>query len=171
MHALSPQGGRVACQLAHDSPGAAAACLLFSYPLHPPQQPAQLRDAPIAGLPLPLLLVRGTRDPFSQQPQWDAFLPRLASPRLSVHLVGRGCHGLSVPGGGGACAAALEGALDAAQAFLAEVARGLLEAAAAGAGQPAERGEPAQAAAEGGDAAAAGQQQQRKGRGSRKRPR
>lgn len=159
----------MACQVAHDSPGAAAACLLLSYPLHPPQQPAQLRDAPLAGLRLPLLLVRGTRDPFSRQPQWDALLPRLASPQPSVHLVEGGDHGLGVPGGEEACAAALEGALAAAQAWLAEVARGLPGAAGAGEEQPAEGAEAAAAAAGGGPDEEAGRQ--RPGRSSRKRPR
>lgn len=78
------QGGRVVCQVAADLPALALACVLLSYPLHPPGAPQQLRDAPLALLTLPLLLVRGTRDEFSTQEQWEALLPRLQSAMLEV---------------------------------------------------------------------------------------
>ena len=153
----------MACQAAHGSPGAAAACLLLSYPLHPPLQPAALRDSPLVDLPLPLLLVRGTRDPFSRQPQWDALLPRLASRKPSVHLVEGGDHSFRVRGGEEACAEALEGALAAAQAFLAEVVQQP--------GHPAGRAEAGARASGGPDATAAAAAGHCTGRGSRKRPR
>ena len=38
--------------------------LLFSYPLHPPRKPEQLRTAHFPSLHTPSLFVHGSRDPF-----------------------------------------------------------------------------------------------------------
>lgn len=44
-------GGRVAAAVAHElGTGAVPAVVLLSYPLHPPQQPGKLRDAPLTSL-------------------------------------------------------------------------------------------------------------------------
>jgi predicted alpha/beta-hydrolase family hydrolase len=50
--------------LAAGKPGLADALLLLSYPLHPPQKPAQLRTAHFPQLRTPALFVHGERDPF-----------------------------------------------------------------------------------------------------------
>ena len=74
----------MACQVAHDLPDLSLACILLSYPLHPPGQPQQLRDVPLVQLRLPLLFVRGTRDEFSGGEEWDAVRARLAATRVEV---------------------------------------------------------------------------------------
>jgi predicted alpha/beta-hydrolase family hydrolase len=57
-------GGRQASMLAAEEPAIAEALLLFSYPLHPPGRPAQLRTAHFPRLSLPVLFVQGSADPF-----------------------------------------------------------------------------------------------------------
>eukprot|EP00887_Chlorella_sp_A99_P007797 scaffold20.g7797.t1 len=145
------QGARVACQLAADLPAVAAGLLLFSYPLHSPGKPEQLRDVPLADLDLPILFVCGTRDAFSSQQPWDALLPRLRSRRWRVHSIEGGNHslGLSAANGGAtATAAALEAAACDVTSFLRQL------AAAGGAGA-AEGAPPAGSAAAGAEAAPA----------------
>jgi hypothetical protein len=57
-------GGRQASMLAADEPGLAAALLLLSYPLHPPNKPTQLRTQHFPQLHVPALFVHGAADPF-----------------------------------------------------------------------------------------------------------
>jgi uncharacterized protein len=57
-------GGRQASMLAADQPGLVEALLLLSYPLHPPQKPAELRTAHFPRLQTPALFVSGTCDGF-----------------------------------------------------------------------------------------------------------
>ena len=118
-------GARVAASLAGEQPPAApmAACLLLSYPLHPPRKPAELRDGLLHQLRLPTLLVRGSKDPFSTQPQWDAALQGMhAACAWRQHTVEGGDHGLKVGGPNGAAhtAAALHSVCAAVQQFVRE---------------------------------------------------
>jgi predicted alpha/beta-hydrolase family hydrolase len=57
-------GGRQASILAADQPEAAAALLLFSYPLHRPGKAGQWRTEHFARLRVPAMFVQGVRDPF-----------------------------------------------------------------------------------------------------------
>ena len=57
-------GGRQSAMLAAERPGAADGLLLLSYPLHPPDKPAQRRTDYFPGLRTPALFVHGTKDPF-----------------------------------------------------------------------------------------------------------
>jgi predicted alpha/beta-hydrolase family hydrolase len=57
-------GGRQATMLAASRPDVIGGLLLLSYPLHPPQSPAQLRTAHFPNLRTPALFVHGTRDGF-----------------------------------------------------------------------------------------------------------
>jgi predicted alpha/beta-hydrolase family hydrolase len=57
-------GGRQATMLAAEDPGVAEGLLLLSYPLHPPNKPAQLRTGHFPQLRTPALFVSGTKDPF-----------------------------------------------------------------------------------------------------------
>jgi uncharacterized protein len=57
-------GGRQSTMLAAEKPGLADGLLLFSYPLHPPRKPLQLRTAHFPSLKTPSLFVHGSRDPF-----------------------------------------------------------------------------------------------------------
>jgi predicted alpha/beta-hydrolase family hydrolase len=56
-------GGRQASMLLAEDP-VADGLLLFSYPLHPPGKPDQLRTEHLPQLQVPSLFVEGTRDPF-----------------------------------------------------------------------------------------------------------
>jgi len=98
-------GARLAASLAGEQPAAApvAACLLLSYPLHPPGKPEELRDALLHQLHVPTLLVRGDRDPFSSQHQWDAALQGMPPDcAWRQHTVEGGEPGLKVGGKDGA---------------------------------------------------------------------
>jgi predicted alpha/beta-hydrolase family hydrolase len=57
-------GGRQATMLCAEEPNLADGLLLFSYPLHPPHKPSQLRTQHLPKLQTPALFVHGTRDPF-----------------------------------------------------------------------------------------------------------
>ena len=58
-------GGRQSAMLAAERPEVAAALLLLSYPLHPPNKPERPRTAFFPELRLPALFVHGTNDPFA----------------------------------------------------------------------------------------------------------
>lgn len=62
-------GGRQASMVAAADPGLAEALLLLSYPLHPPQRPAELRTKHFPDLKTPALFVHGTRDGFGSIPE------------------------------------------------------------------------------------------------------
>jgi predicted alpha/beta-hydrolase family hydrolase len=57
-------GGRQATMLAAEKPGLVDGLLLFSYPLHPPRKPLELRTAHFPRLTTASLFVHGSRDPF-----------------------------------------------------------------------------------------------------------
>jgi len=57
-------GGRQSSILAAIEPGLVDRLLLFSYPLHPPERPSELRTAHFPSLQTPALFVSGTRDGF-----------------------------------------------------------------------------------------------------------
>jgi uncharacterized protein len=57
-------GGRQATMICSSQPKLADGLLLFSYPLHPPRKPLQLRTQHFLNLRTPALFVHGTRDPF-----------------------------------------------------------------------------------------------------------
>jgi len=57
-------GGRQASILAANEPNLVDRLLLLSYPLHPPQRPAELRTGHFPDLQTPALFVSGTRDGF-----------------------------------------------------------------------------------------------------------
>jgi len=57
-------GGRQATMLVAENHTLVDGLLLFSYPLHPPRKPLQLRTAHFPSLKTPSLFVHGSRDPF-----------------------------------------------------------------------------------------------------------
>jgi predicted alpha/beta-hydrolase family hydrolase len=57
-------GGRQSSMLVADEPGLVDRLFLFSYPLHPPGKPEQLRTAHFPKIQTPSLFVHGVRDPF-----------------------------------------------------------------------------------------------------------
>lgn len=94
-------GARVACAVA-SSRSSVLGCILLSYPLHPPGRADELRDAMLTAVQQPLLLVRGTKDPFSQEALWTSVLPRLRSRSWQQLSVEGGDHALRTSGAGAA---------------------------------------------------------------------
>jgi predicted alpha/beta-hydrolase family hydrolase len=78
-------GGRQASMLAAEAPELAQGLLLLSYPLHPPNKPAQLRTAHFASLKTPAVFVHGSADPFGTISEMEAALALIpAAKRLIV---------------------------------------------------------------------------------------
>jgi predicted alpha/beta-hydrolase family hydrolase len=78
-------GGRQASILAAEDPAIAEALLLLSYPLHPPNKPAQLRTSHFQNLRTPALFVHGATDPFGDPDELRAALRLIPAPtQLSV---------------------------------------------------------------------------------------
>ncbi len=67
-------GGRQATMLASEEPELVAGLVLFSYPLHPPRKPAELRTAHFPHLTTPALFVHGSRDPFGSLAEMSSAL-------------------------------------------------------------------------------------------------
>jgi uncharacterized protein len=81
-------GGRQASMLAADEPEVAKALLLFSYPLHPPKKPAQLRTAHFPRLRVPAVFVHGSTDPFATAEELRAAIEQIPAPTTVLSVVG-----------------------------------------------------------------------------------
>jgi uncharacterized protein len=76
-------GGRQATMLLAEQPDLVAGLLLFSYPLHPPRKPAELRTGHFPRLTTPALFVHGSRDPFGSLEEMSSAL-RLVPARTQL---------------------------------------------------------------------------------------
>lgn len=76
--------------LAASEPGVAEALLLLSYPLHPPQRPAELRTAHLPELRTPALFAHGTSDGFGT----------IAEIEAAIGLIPARTHLLAIPDAG-----------------------------------------------------------------------
>ena len=61
----------------------------------------ELRDEDLTALQVPVLFVKGTKDPFSTEKPWKEVLSRMQSPRVEVVTVEKGDHSLSTKSGVG----------------------------------------------------------------------
>jgi uncharacterized protein len=86
-------GGRQSAMAAAEHPGAVAGLVLFSYPLHPPNKPEQLRTAFFPDLRTPVLFVHGTRDPFGSIEELRTHIAVIPA-RTDVLVVEGGAHDL-----------------------------------------------------------------------------
>ena len=86
-------GGRQATMLAAEDSSLADALLLFSYPLHPPNQPDKKRTAHFPQLRTPVMFIHGIKDPFGSPDEMRAALS-LAPAATSLVLLDRGGHDL-----------------------------------------------------------------------------
>jgi len=90
-------GGRQATMLAADDPKVAPkvadALLLFSYPLHVPDKPAQLRTEHFPRLRTPALFVHGTKDPFGTPDEMRTALALIPA-RHELQLIDNAGHDL-----------------------------------------------------------------------------
>jgi predicted alpha/beta-hydrolase family hydrolase len=72
-------GGRQASILAATDPELAEGLLLLSYPLHPPDKPAQLRTAHFPKIKTPSLFVHGTKDSFGTTDEFAAAISQISA--------------------------------------------------------------------------------------------
>jgi uncharacterized protein len=83
-------GGRQASMLTADEPGFVDRLLLLSYPLHPPQRPAEPRTAHFPRLEVPALFVHGTRDGFGSIEEMATALKLIPAPTELLPAAGAG---------------------------------------------------------------------------------
>ena len=83
-------GGRQASMLASEAPQLADGLLLFSYPLHPPRKPNELRTGHFPKLATPTFFVHGTRDSFGTTAEMRSALELIPASHVlfEVHGVG-----------------------------------------------------------------------------------
>lgn len=83
-------GGRQASILAAGEPQLVDRLLLFSYPLHPPKLPLQLRTAHFPSLQAPALFVHGTRDGFGTIAEMESALSLIPARTELLPIEGAG---------------------------------------------------------------------------------
>jgi predicted alpha/beta-hydrolase family hydrolase len=76
--------------LAANEPGLLDRLLLLSYPLHPPQKPAELRTAHFPSLNTPALFVSGTRDGFGSIAEIEEALKLIPAQTKLLPVAGAG---------------------------------------------------------------------------------
>jgi len=89
-------GGRQASMAAAEDSQLAAGLLLLSYPLHPPDKPAQLRTAHFPNLRTKTAFVHGSRDPFGSPDELRTALALIPAP-TSLHMIEGAGHELGRP--------------------------------------------------------------------------
>jgi len=89
-------GGRVASMAVAEGLRAAG-LLLYSYPLHPPGKPENIRVAHWPDISVPCMFLQGDRDPFGTVEELQGQLRRLPR-RARVRVVQGGNHSLQVTG-------------------------------------------------------------------------
>jgi predicted alpha/beta-hydrolase family hydrolase len=85
-------GGRVASYIASDTPGVSGLVFL-GYPLHPPGKTAQLRDAHLYALKIPMLFVSGTKDTFAEGDLLDNVVAKIGT-NATLEWIEGGDHSL-----------------------------------------------------------------------------
>jgi len=83
-------GGRQSSIVAADNPGLVDGLLLFSYPLHPPGKPDQLRTKHFRELQTPVWFVHGSRDPFGSLDEMKAAIELIPAPVTLIEIEGAG---------------------------------------------------------------------------------
>lgn len=81
-------GGRMATILASEDASLTGGLLLLSYPLHPPEKPAQLRTAHFPLLKTPAFFAHGTRDPFGTIAEMESALNLIPAPHKLFEIAG-----------------------------------------------------------------------------------
>jgi predicted alpha/beta-hydrolase family hydrolase len=83
-------GGRQASIAAAEGSLACARLVLFSYPLHPPRKPEELRTSHFPNLQTPSLFVHGTADPFGTIEEMREALTVIPAPAVLSVIEGAG---------------------------------------------------------------------------------
>jgi hypothetical protein len=94
-------GGRMATHLGAQRLDGLEGIIALGYPLHPPGKPEQLRIAHLPAITVPLLIVQGERDAFGTPAELEPVL-RTMQARVTMHVVPRADHSLTVKGAKGA---------------------------------------------------------------------
>ena len=81
-------GGRQTAMAAAEDPALARSLVLFSYPLHPPKKPEQLRTAFFGDLRTPTLFVHGTKDPFGSIEELRSHIALISAPTDLIAVEG-----------------------------------------------------------------------------------
>ena len=76
--------------LAAEEPATAAALLLLSYPLHPPNKPDSLRTKHFPQLQTRCVFVHGDKDPFGTIDEMQGALALIAAPAKLIPVAGAG---------------------------------------------------------------------------------
>lgn len=84
-------GGRMATLWATKKAGTCSGLICFGYPFHPAKRPERLRVAHLPELPVPALVVQGTRDPMGSAEEVAGYA---LGAKLSVHWITGGDHDL-----------------------------------------------------------------------------
>lgn len=100
-------GGRQATILAAADTSLITGLLLFSYPLHPPRKPLELRTAHFPELHTPALFVHGSRDPFGTLEEMKSALNLIPANTSLFSIEGAG-HDLNPGRGRGVSASNLK---------------------------------------------------------------
>jgi uncharacterized protein len=82
-------GARVACRCFGEP---AVGVLALSFPLHPPGRPEKSRVTELAGVPSPVLLISGERDPFGSPDELRAAIGSGQAGPRTLHLVAGSSH-------------------------------------------------------------------------------
>jgi uncharacterized protein len=88
-------GGRQSTMLLAEDSQLVDALLLFSYPLHPPRKPEQLRTSHFPKLRTPAFFVSGTRDPFGTIAEMQSALTLIPAAHALHEVEGAG-HDLAI---------------------------------------------------------------------------
>lgn len=83
-------GGRQTTMLAAAEPNVCHAVIAFSYPLHPPDKPDQLRTAHFSQLKTPVLFVHGSADPFGTTAEMEAAISEIPAAKQLAIVEGAG---------------------------------------------------------------------------------
>ena len=83
-------GGRQATMLAAEQPGLVDGLFIFSYPLHPPGKPNQMRTEHLPKLRTPILFVHGSDDPFATEEELRSALKLIPAPTSQLEIPGAG---------------------------------------------------------------------------------
>jgi predicted alpha/beta-hydrolase family hydrolase len=88
-------GGRIASQVAANTPLDLAGLVFLGYPLHPPGKPDQLRSKHLPSIRAPMLYVQGSRDSFGTPEELRPILDKLEAP-ADLFVIADGDHSFKV---------------------------------------------------------------------------
>ena len=89
-------GGRIGSQVAATNSANISALVFLGYPLHPPGNPAKMRDEHLPSIKAPMLFLQGSRDTFGTSEELRAVIKKHKLPATLYEIEG-GDHSFKVP--------------------------------------------------------------------------